>query len=138
MYIYWLNFILGDFPLTVRDCGEGLKIAVDRGITDWSSFDSAAYEHYERVENGDLNWVVKDRVVAFSGPHMFPEEVNGVRTMTAEEYVKVFTDLHVGVVVRLNQPAYDRRIFTDNGIEHFDIYFPDGGLPECTSDSLHS
>ena len=69
---------------------------------------------------------------------MFPEEVNGVRTMTAEEYVKVFTDLHVGVVVRLNQPAYDRRIFTDNGIEHFDIYFPDGGLPECTSDSLHS
>ena len=89
MYIYWLNFILGDFPLTVRDCVEGLKIAVDRGITDWSSFDSAAYEH-------------------------------------------------VGVVVRLNQPAYDRRIFTDNGIEHFDIYFPDGGLPECTSDSLHS
>ena len=65
MYIYWLNFILGDFPLTVRDCVEGLKIAVDRGITDWSSFDSAAYEHYERVENGDLNWVVKDRVVAF-------------------------------------------------------------------------
>ena len=115
---------------------EGLKIAVDKGIVDWNHFDSAAYEYYERVENGDMNWVVKDRIIAFSEPHMISEEVNGVRTMTAEEYVKVFSDLHVGVVVRLNQPAYDRRLFTKNGIEHFDIYFPDGGLPECIHTSL--
>ena len=128
---FCISFV-GDFHLTVRDCVEGLKIAIDKGSVDWIHFDASAYEYYERVENGDLNWVVKDRIIAFSGPHVFPEEVNGVRTMTPEEYLKVFADLHVGVAVRLNKPAYDRKVFTENGIKHYDIYFPDGGLPECT------
>lgn len=31
-------------------------------------------------------------------------------------------------VVRLNRKAYDRRRFTDHGLSHYDLYFPDGRL----------
>jgi hypothetical protein len=27
------------------------------------------YEHYERVENGDMNWIIPNKFLAFSGPH---------------------------------------------------------------------
>ena len=33
------------------------------------NFDVEEYEHYERVENGDLNWIVPKKFLAFSGPH---------------------------------------------------------------------
>lgn len=29
-------------------------------------------------------------------------------------------------VIRLNGRAYDRRRFTNNGLAHYDLYFPDG------------
>ena len=29
-------------------------------------------------------------------------------------------------VIRLNGRAYDRKRFTDNGLAHYDLYFPDG------------
>ncbi|GIX90428.1 dual specificity protein phosphatase CDC14A [Caerostris extrusa] len=33
------------------------------------TFDVEEYEHYEKVENGDLNWVVPNKFLAFCGPH---------------------------------------------------------------------
>ena len=122
---------VGDFPLTVKACVEGLKIAIDKGAVDWDHFDSSAYEHYERVEYGDMNWVVDRHIIAFSGPHTIPEEINSVRTLCPKDYLPIFNALNVGVVVRLNKPAYDSQQFTQHGISHYDVYFPDGGLPEC-------
>ena len=42
--------------------GQGIERAKSAGFLDWDrpdcSFDLAEYEHYEQVENGDLNWIV--------------------------------------------------------------------------------
>ena len=39
------------------------------------------YEHYERVENGDFNWIVPGKFLAFSGPTQTPiAYVDGVKT----------------------------------------------------------
>lgn len=122
---------LGTFPLSVRDCVEGLQIAIAQGALDWDHFDTTSYDHFERVENGDLNWVVQNRLLAFSGPSAVSETMNGVTTLVPEDYLPLFRQLHVGVVVRLNRPSYDRQDFTRHAIEHYDLYFPDGGLPEC-------
>jgi len=40
------------------------------------------YEYYERVENGDLNWIIPGKFVAFSGPTSNIDDRNGVRTFT--------------------------------------------------------
>ena len=35
----------------------------------------------------------------------------------------------ITLVVRLNKPAYDKKIFEKNGISHRDLYFMDGTTP---------
>lgn len=79
-----------------------------------------------------MNWIIINRLLAFSGPHDIPEVINDVRTFTPEDYLPLFAQLGVGVVVRLNKPAYDKTRFSSRGIDFFDLYFPDGGLPQCT------
>ena len=34
-----------------------------------AKFDPQSYAHYSLVENGDWNWIVADKLLAFSGPH---------------------------------------------------------------------
>jgi len=55
--------------------------AVDRAITHRfyspDTFDPDEYEHYERVENGDFNWILPGRFLAFSGPHPKSKIENG-------------------------------------------------------------
>jgi len=38
------------------------------------------YEFYERVENGDLNWIIPNKFIAFSGPSNTPRDADGVLT----------------------------------------------------------
>ena len=33
-----------------------------------TEFDNKEYEYYEKVENGDLNWIIPGKFVAFMGP----------------------------------------------------------------------
>ena len=117
-------------------CIKGLVKAIDHSIINWDSFDRSAYEKYERVEHGDLNWIVKNRILAFSGPYEKSEVIDGIRTLEPEDYVKIFKQLNVGSVIRLNRPTYKPNRFTDYGINHYELYFPDGGLPECMLSSV--
>lgn len=36
---------------------------------DHRKFNLNEYEHYEKVENGDLNWIIPGKFVAFSSPY---------------------------------------------------------------------
>jgi cell division cycle 14 len=47
---------------------QGLEYAVRFGWYDFRTFNVKEYEHYERVENGDLNWIIPGKFVAFMGP----------------------------------------------------------------------
>ncbi|TKS65235.1 Dual specificity protein phosphatase CDC14AB [Collichthys lucidus] len=57
------------FNLTVLDCLQGIRKALQHGFFDFESFDVEDYEHYERVENGDMNWIIPGKILAFSSPH---------------------------------------------------------------------
>lgn len=35
---------------------------------DYKKFDIAEYEHYEKIENGNLNWIIPGEFLAFSSP----------------------------------------------------------------------
>lgn len=112
-------------------CVNGLVKAIQHNLIHWNSFNRIEYEKYERVENGDLNWIVQGKLLAFSGPCDKAEEIDGIRTMEPEDYLQVFHELNVGMVIRLNRPTYQSSRFTKHGIKHYELYFPDGGLPEC-------
>jgi protein-tyrosine phosphatase len=81
-------------------------------------------------QNGDLNWIIKDKILAFAGPsferHVSPE---GYCTLAPADYIPYFQQRNVGLVVRLNKKGYNEEDFIDAGIEHLEAYFLDGSCP---------
>ncbi|XP_045442797.1 dual specificity protein phosphatase CDC14A isoform X5 [Pipistrellus kuhlii] len=88
---------------------------------------------YARVENGDFNWIVPGKFLAFSGPHPKSKIENGYPLHAPEAYFPYFKKHNVTAVVRLNKKIYEARRFTDAGFEHYDLFFTDGSTP---SDSI--
>lgn len=117
------------YECTVEHCIEGLEFAVKNGWYDYNKFNVKEYEHYEKVENGDLNWIIPGKFLAFMGP---VDKVPGEQRSyghAGSSYVNIFKHLKVGKVVRLNDPKYDKRAFTQNGVDHEDLIFVDGSVP---------
>ncbi|XP_037530363.1 dual specificity protein phosphatase CDC14AB [Nematolebias whitei] len=117
------------YNLTVLDCLQGIRKALQHGFFDFESFDVEEYEHYERVENGDLNWIVPEKFLAFSGPHPKSKVENGYPLHAPEAYFPYFRKHNVTTVIRLNKKIYDARRFTNAGFEHYDLFFVDGSTP---------
>jgi cell division cycle 14 len=44
-----------------------------------------------------------------------------------------FTTHDVGLVVRLNSPLYEKKWFTDRGVEHLEMEFEDGTCPDLST-----
>mmetsp|Transcript_120647 Transcript_120647/g.336652 ORF Transcript_120647/g.336652 Transcript_120647/m.336652 type:complete len:361 (+) Transcript_120647:225-1307(+) len=117
------------FQLTVKDCLEALQISIEKKWFDWTRFNIESYEYFSQVDHGDMNWVIPGKFLAFAGPSPTPVDSDGFPAFTPEDYVPVFLQAGIGLVVRLNKPCYDRRRFTDHGIRHVDLYFRDGSCP---------
>lgn len=116
--------------LSLKDCFGGVLKAHQRNFFNFQDFDHAAYEHYERVDNGDLNWIVPGKFLAFCGPHCQTHVANGVAVLGPDAYLEYFRRNHVTTVVRLNMRKYDAKAFTEAGFQHHDLIFPDGSNPD--------
>uniref|UniRef100_A0A8C3VUT9 Dual specificity protein phosphatase CDC14A n=1 Tax=Catagonus wagneri TaxID=51154 RepID=A0A8C3VUT9_9CETA len=106
-----------------------LPFGLQHGFFDFETFDVDEYEHYERVENGDFNWIVPGKFLAFSGPHPKSKIENGYPLHAPEAYFPYFKKHNVTAVVRLNKKIYEAKRFTDAGFEHYDLFFIDGSTP---------
>ena len=96
---------------------------------DFDNFDVNEYQYFEKVENGDLNWVLPGKYIAFCGPHSKSKVENGYYVHSPESYFDYFRKHNVTTIVRLNKKIYDAKRFTDNGFEHKDLFFIDGSTP---------
>jgi len=118
------------YNLNIMHCLMGLKRAKEFGFFDFNTFDVDEYEHYEQVENGDLNWIVRGKILAFAGPSysktVSPE---GYCTLSPENYIDYFRKNGVGLVVRLNKKMYEENDFIRSGIHHFHQFYTDGSCP---------
>ncbi|KAM8983518.1 dual specificity protein phosphatase CDC14B isoform 4-T9 [Ara ararauna] len=86
----------------------------------------------KRAENGDFNWIIPNKFIAFSGPHSRSKIENGYPHHAPEAYFPYFRKHKVTTIVRLNKKMYDAKRFTDAGFEHFDLFFADGSTPSDT------
>ncbi|XP_018860782.1 dual specificity protein phosphatase CDC14B isoform X4 [Parus major] len=86
----------------------------------------------KRAENGDFNWIIPNKFIAFSGPHSRSKIENGYPHHAPEAYFPYFRQHKVTTIVRLNKKLYDAKRFTDAGFEHFDLFFADGSTPSDT------
>ncbi|KAJ3142497.1 Dual specificity protein phosphatase cdc14a, partial [Irineochytrium annulatum] len=178
------------YHITILDCLRGTYKALNLGLLCVENIDPEEYEFYERVENGDFNWIT-DKFIAMASPHDDPPgsvppshqtlmmqqqqataaaaanrrnlisgmsaasgyissrnavgpapgysgasqtAVPGARRMLTPAYriddlIRHLKDRAVTTVVRLNNKIYDRKRFLDSGLEHVELYFPDGSTP---------
>ena len=114
------------YKCTLRHCLRGFEAGLKAGFINLQTFDLKAYEFYEKTQNGDMNWIVPGKLLAFATP--YDKKVNA-NTMLAADYIPVFKKLGVSMVIRLNQPNYDRNTFLAGGLKHLDLIFPDGSVP---------
>lgn len=104
----------------ILDCLRGLEYAIKLGWFNYKKFNLTEYEHYERVQNGDLNWIIPNKFVAFSSPYDVSVDKYGVffccdlqnRVFTPADYVPIFKKMGVKMVVRLNNKTYEASGFT--------------------------
>ncbi|KAM4810282.1 dual specificity protein phosphatase CDC14B isoform 2-T2 [Rhinophrynus dorsalis] len=117
------------FHLTLLDCFQAVHKAVQYELLDFKAFDVEEYQHYERAENGDFNWIVPRKFLAFSGPHQKSKIESGYPHHAPEAYFPYFRKHNLSTIIRLNKKMYDAKRFTDAGFEHHDLFFVDGSTP---------
>lgn len=117
------------FPLTVKHCLRAFWKAQQYKFFDFNTFNIEEYEHYESVENGDLNLLIPNKFLAFAGPQASRVGPDGLPAHTPDDYAPIFKKYGVSTVIRLNKKCYDRKRFTDHGFAHYDLYFVDGTTP---------
>ncbi|RNF06312.1 putative protein tyrosine phosphatase [Trypanosoma conorhini] len=108
------------FPLLIPDVIAGLEKAIALGWYDVRDFDLA---EYARLRRYDCNWVVPHVFLALSSPD------SHVPGRGAEVYARLFQQLRVTHLVRLNESLYRRETFLAGGVQHFDLQFADGSAP---------
>uniref|UniRef100_A0A8C4D863 Uncharacterized protein n=1 Tax=Dicentrarchus labrax TaxID=13489 RepID=A0A8C4D863_DICLA len=122
------------FNLTVLDCLQGIRKALQHGFFDFDSFNVEEYEHYEVRHYHQLTLTLfkmlhPGKILAFSSPHSRSKIENGYPLHAPEAYFAYFRQNDVTAVVRLNRKLYDGRRFEDAGFEHHDLFFLDGTTP---------
>ena len=130
------------YHITILDCLRGLHRFLTLGLFDLQNFDHKQYDFYERVENGDYNWITpkflalavpKDESTHGPGSNV----LQGVTDQGNELYscykinglARWLVKNNVKTIIRLNNKTYDKQPLLDAGIEHIELYFPDGSTP---------
>lgn len=148
------------YHITIPDCLRGLNRALQIGLFNLDNFDLEQYEFYEKVENGDMNWIT-DKFLALASPkddpakHSYdlrnktkmsstfsgwgfgsygnePALPNGKKYRSAyymSDLSNLLNESGVKTIIHLNKEQYDIAPLTEKGIEHIDLYFPDGTTP---------
>lgn len=57
------------YNLSLHDCIRSIEKAIKLKWFDYHTFNPDEYEYYERVENGDFNWIIPGKILSFCGPH---------------------------------------------------------------------
>ena len=117
------------YRCTILHCLNGLEKAIQLGWFNYQKFNIQEYEFYEKVENGDWNWIIPGKMLAFASPSPAAADSDGFKLWTPEEYSTLFKNIGVSAVIRLNNQTYEAARFIRNGLHHHDLYFIDGSVP---------
>lgn len=66
------------YECTILDCLRGLEYGMRLGWYNPKTFKTQEYEYYEKLENGDMNWIIPGKMLAFSSPSNTTHDSDGV------------------------------------------------------------
>ncbi|VDN06183.1 unnamed protein product [Thelazia callipaeda] len=117
------------YRLHLHNVLRSVEKAVKFNWITFDDFDPDEYEYYEKVENGDLNWIIPAKILSFCGPHNQSVVENGYPYHAPEVYFDYFRSHNISTIIRLNKRMYEAKRFLDAGFEHIDLFFVDGSVP---------
>jgi cell division cycle 14 len=62
------GFCVNIFPITVLDCARAMHRARVLGHFAYKTFSLQTYQHLQKLQNGDISWIIPGKFIAFSGP----------------------------------------------------------------------
>ena len=107
-----------DYECSVYDCLKGLERAIGLGWYSFNKFDYKLYEHNHKLENGDMNWIIPNKILAFSSPT--EKRSDG---LPAQHFIDKFEMMNIKGVIRLNESLYDESVFRKEGINVYNLEF---------------
>ena len=113
---------------TILNCLKGIEKAIKLNWFSMDNFDIEFYDSHDKVETGDMTWIIPNKLLALSCPSI-KDETDGWGNYTPETYARVFKNLGITAVIRLNQQTYEASRFTKSGLRHYELYFHDGSCP---------
>ncbi|CAG9863305.1 unnamed protein product [Phyllotreta striolata] len=114
---------VSSFTLKIKDCLQALQKALMYNFINFDDFNVVEYDLYNKLQYGDMNWLIPRKFLAFIGP------AENYSAHPPEFYLKYFLKNDVKTIIRLNNPLYNSQVFTQLGIQHFDLIFRDGSTP---------
>lgn len=94
------------------------------------NFNHFEYQFFSKLKNGYINWIIPEKLLACSTPVNPSLQIKNKEMLNPAQYSQIFNNWKINTVVRLCKPKYSRKAFVKAGIQHFDLYFKDGGLPD--------
>jgi len=117
-----------DQVIAPNDCLMGLTKAIQCDLLNLDTYDVKSVRKLKK--RFDISWVIPGKIAASCSPNCKSYFKIGV-CPTLDEYVEYYKANNIMGIIRLNDPLYDRQYFIDQGIEHLDIPFMDGGVPSA-------
>lgn len=91
------------YTIHLMDCFNAIHKAAVLNFFSFADFNSEEYDKNDRLEHGDMNWLVPRKFLAFIGP----TEMEANCSHKPEFYVNYFLQNDIKTVVRLNNKVYD-------------------------------
>lgn len=113
------------FRLSILDCLRGLEKAINLGWYNHSTFSYKEYERMYKLDNGDMNWIIPGKILAFSSP----SDAGLDSGLPAKFFLDIFRKMKIKAIIRLNEPMYDEDVFKNEGINVHNLEFTDGTFP---------
>lgn len=66
------------YRISLKECLSAIYKCHRLGFFNFQDFRVEEYEYFERVENGDLNWIIPGKFIAFCGPCAKSKIENGM------------------------------------------------------------
>lgn len=103
---------------------KALEKARDAGWYNPSTFDWKEYDKMSMIDEGDLNWIIPDQIIAMATPSVMAAE--GLPPALYKDY---FKKSDVSAIVRLNEKLYNDEDFYREKIRVYPMELPDGAEP---------
>ena len=117
------------FMLKIIDVLRGIYKAIDMGWFNIETFNCDKWKSLEEIQNGDMNWLIPGKLLAFASPYSMSVLPSGDKVATPETVIPTFKELGINHVVRLNKQYYDADLFRKENFKFTELYFLDGSIP---------